>query len=658
MHKLLIANRGEIACRIQRTCRTMGIATVAVFSEPDRESPFVAAADEAVALGGSTPAESYLRIDALIDAARRAGCDAVHPGYGFLAENAAFAAACADAGLTFVGPTPEAIAAMGSKIEAKRRMAAVGVPLLESVELEAGGTAKLVQQVAPLGFPLLVKASAGGGGRGMRIVREAAALAEAVEAAGREAQGAFGEGTLLAEPYVEASRHVEFQVFGDCQGRVVHLFERECSIQRRHQKLIEESPCTALDDALRAEMGAAAVRAAESIGYLGAGTVEFLLAPDGRYYFLEMNTRLQVEHPVTECLTGLDLVRWQIEVARGEPLPLSGGELRRAGHAIEARLCAEDPARDFLPTTGTLHRFRIPDLPGIRVDAGVVDGSRVTPYYDSMIAKVIAHAPTRREAAARLSAALRGAQIHGLRSNRELLVRVLEHPEFLAGRTDTDFLVRHDVGRWGASLVDAPGLELHAAAAALAGAAERRRAAIVLGSLPAGWRNNPSQPHAARYIVEGREIEVGYQWRRHHWELSVDGAAPRTVRVECSSDASVELEVDGLRRCYRTHRVGDRVYVDSPLGSSELVELDRFPASAPEEASGSLVAPLPGVINEVAAQVGARVRAGDLLLVIESMKMLHRVCAPRDGLVAELRVTPRMHVEAGAVLAVVAEPTA
>jgi acetyl-CoA carboxylase biotin carboxylase subunit len=655
MKKILIANRGEIARRIQRTCREMGIASVAVFSDPDRDSLFVREADEAVPLGGSTPAESYLQIDKLLAAAARTSADAVHPGYGFLAENADFAQQCLDAGLTFIGPTPDAIRAMGSKIEAKRRMQAAGVPVLPSIDVTGQSPAQLLKEAQPLGFPLLVKASAGGGGRGMRIVHSAQELAAHVEAAGREALGAFGDATVFIEPYIESSRHVEIQIFGDTHGQVVHLFERECSIQRRHQKIVEEAPSVAVDDKLRAAMGTAAVQGGQAIGYVGAGTVEFLLNNDGKFYFLEVNTRLQVEHPVTECITGLDLVRLQILVAQGHPLPPEALHPHINGHAIEVRLYAEDPRRDFLPVTGRLDRFAIPAGPGVRVESGVTCGSEISPFYDPMLAKVIVHAPTRAEAAARLASTLARAEIHGPQNNRDLLVRILRHPEFLSGQTDTHFLVRHEPAQLGASLLDEPSLGLHAAAAALAGQAARKATATTLARIPSGWRNNPAHDQHVKFRCDEREIEIAYAFQRGGPKLSIDGTPLEDVRLTHCCGTQVQLEVAGIQRTYHVEQLGHTVYVDSPLGSCTLTEVDRFPAPADDALRGSLVAPLPGVVAEVKVAVGDAVAAGDVLMVIESMKMLHPITAPAAGKVSEIRVAPATQVHAGAILAVLAE---
>jgi acetyl/propionyl-CoA carboxylase alpha subunit len=653
--KILIANRGEIARRILRTCRAMGIASVAVCSESDRDAPFVAQADEVVPLGGLTPAESYLRIDAILEAARKTGADAIHPGYGFLSENADFALACQQACITFIGPTPEAIATMGSKIEAKRRMQQADVPLLPTLEVGNQSASALLRQVETLGWPVLIKASAGGGGRGMRIVRGADEFAALLDTAKQESLAAFGDGTLFIEPYVETARHIEVQILGDTQGNVVHLFERECSIQRRHQKIIEEAPSAALDDELRRAMTGAAVRAAAAIGYVNAGTVEFLLTPDGKFYFLEVNTRLQVEHPVTECVTGLDLVRLQILIASGQPLP---GEARQAdinGHAIEARLYAEDPLQGYLPSAGTIHRFRFPHEPGLRIESAIDERAEVSPYFDPMLAKIIVHAPTRSEAARRLSAVLRRAQLHGLPTNRDLLVRTLEHPEFLAGRIDTHFLERHDVAILAAPLADARAERLHAAAAALAAQAQRRHTAKVLAAAPSGWRNNPAGFQQARFRGSAGEIAVEYRFSRGGLQLRVDGEELPGAKLDVAEGEQVRLEVAGVQRTFNVHCHEHTYYVDSPLGSSMLVEVPRFPLPEEQVAAGSLVAPLPGVVHEVRVACGDSVAAGDVVLVIESMKVHHWISAPLAGRIAEIRVEAGSHVQGGAVLAVIEE---
>jgi acetyl-CoA carboxylase biotin carboxylase subunit len=656
INKILIANRGEIARRIMRTCREMGIATVAVCSEVDRDSLFVRESDEVVPLVGLPPGQAYLNVDAIVDAALKTGCDAIHPGYGFLAENAALVRACQKSGITFIGPPADVIEAMGSKIEAKRRLQAADVPLLPSIDVGSQSAERVLRQAESLGWPLIIKASAGGGGRGMRIVREAAEFAELLETARREAQAAFGESAVFVEPYVDEARHIEIQIFGDTHGNIVHLFERECSIQRRHQKIIEESPSTALDDELRRSMTAAALRVAKAVGYVNAGTVEFLLTPDIKFYFLEVNTRLQVEHAVTECVTGLDLVELQILVASGEPLPAAAHQATMRGHAIEARLCAEDPRHDYLPSAGNLHRLRFPEAAGIRVDSAVGESAVISPYYDSLLAKVIAYAPTRAEAARRLSRTLARAQIHGVRTNRELLVRALEHPEFLRGQTDTHFLLRHDPAALAAPLADEHAERLHAAAAALAGQAQRRRAAKVLPLAPSGWRNNPSRLEQTRFQGSHGEITVEYRFGRDGLQLRINDEPQPLAGCEVATPERIRMQVAGILRTYEVHRVGDTFYVDSPLGFSQLEELPRFAIPREETAPGSLVAPLPGVVNEVKVKQGDSVSAGDVLLVIDSMKVFHWISAPLSGRIAEIRVTPGNHVEGGAVLVVI-EPS-
>ncbi|MFI9328840.1 biotin carboxylase N-terminal domain-containing protein [Kitasatospora sp. NPDC052868] len=644
---LLVANRGEIARRVFRTCRRLGIATTAVYSDPDADAPHTREADSAVRLPGAAPADTYLRGDLLIRAALAAGADAVHPGYGFLSENAEFAQAVLDAGLLWVGPPPAAIAAMGSKTEAKRRMAAAGVPVLAAVTAPTEAD-----------LPLLVKAAAGGGGRGMRVVHRLADLAQELDAARAEAAKAFGSDEVFCERYLPTGRHIEVQLLADTHGTVWAVGERDCSLQRRHQKVIEEAPAPGLDEALRTALHAAAVAAARAIGYTGAGTAEFLLGPDGRFHFLEMNTRLQVEHPVTECVTGLDLVALQLRVAEGEPLPAPQPPAPR-GHAIEARLYAEDPAHGWQPQTGTLHRLELPDTTvefgtapgdtGLRLDSGVEPGSTIGIHYDPMLAKVIAWAPTRAAAARRLADALTRARIHGPVTNRELLTAALRHPAFLSGRVHTAFLSEH-----AADLLPAPKPDpLPALAAALADAAARRAGL----PLPSGWRNLPSQPQVKRYTdLHGTEYEVRYR-------LTRDGLAaeahPGTALVLATPE-QVVLDVDGRRLGYRLAVHGAQVHIDSPTGATVLTALDRFPDPAAHTDPGALLAPMPGTVVRTAAAAGDVVTAGQPLLWLEAMKMEHRVTAPADGVLAELRVAPGQQVELGTLLAVIqpaARPT-
>ena len=656
--KLLVANRGEIASRVIRTARSMDIACVAVYSDADADAPYVHEADEGVRLPGTAPGDTYLRADLILDAAARTGADAIHPGYGFLSENAGFARACARAGIIFVGPPPEAIDAMGSKIEAKKTMAAAGVPVLPGItiaddaEVDAVDLARRVD--AEIGYPVLVKAAFGGGGRGMRIVRSATELLDAVEGARREAVTAFGDGTVFLERYLDAPRHIEVQIFGDTQGNVVHLFERECSVQRRYQKIIEEAPSPVVDEALREELGAAAVAAGKAIGYVGAGTAEFVMGSDGRFYFLEVNTRLQVEHPVTELVTGLDLVRLQLLVAEGHCLPDEVTGAAITGHAIEVRLYAEDVAAGFLPATGTVRGFTVPDLPGIRVDSGVTVGSEVGVHYDPMLAKVIAHGPTRDDARRTLARALAESRLHGVVTNRELLVGILREPEFAAGTIDTGYLTRHDPLELARSWHSDDAVAVHAAAAALAAQAGRRAGATVLGHVPSGWRNVPSEHQHATFEVGGEEIEVRYRIGRGAVEVTVAGTS-YDLRLLAASGEVVDLEVGGVRRCCTVHRDGSVVYVDSALGATTLTEVDRFPEPGSRNAPGSLLAPMPGTVVRIAVQAGDRVTCGTTVVVLEAMKMEHSVVAPTDGIVAEIGVDVSQAVDLGAVLAVVEE---
>ncbi|NED36308.1 biotin carboxylase N-terminal domain-containing protein [Streptomyces sp. SID8499] len=610
---VLVANRGEIACRVFRTCRDLGIRTVAVHSDADAGALHARVADAAVRLPGATPAETYLRGDLIVKAALAAGADAVHPGYGFLSENAGFARAVLDAGLVWIGPPPEAIEAMASKTRAKQLM---GIePLKEVTEAD---------------LPVLVKAAAGGGGRGMRVVRRIEDLDAELAAARAEAASAFGDGEVFTEPYVEGGRHVEVQILADAHGTVWPLGTRDCSLQRRHQKVIEEAPAPGLPEPLTAELYELAVRAARAVDYVGAGTVEFLVA-GGRAHFLEMNTRLQVEHPVTEAVFGIDLVALQIRVAEGHALESAPPPAR--GHAIEARLYAEDPARDWAPQTGVLHRLAVPG--GVRLDTGYGDGDTIGVHYDPMLAKVVAHAPTRAEALRRLAGALERAAVHGPVTNRDLLVRSLRHPEFATARMDTGFYDRHL-----AELTEPAPDPYAPLAAALADACGRSRFG--------GWRNVPSQPQTKRYLMAGEEHEARYRHTR-------DGLAADTddVRVVHADAHLVVLEVGGVHRRFEVACYGDQVYV----GGTALTVLPRFPDPAAQRAPGSLLAPMPGTVVRVAEGLaeGARVEAGQPLLWLEAMKMEHKITAPATGTLTTLHATPGRQVEVGALLAVVAE---
>jgi propionyl-CoA carboxylase alpha chain len=676
---LLVANRGEIARRIMRTARAMGMTTVAVHSDADADSPHVREADLSVRLPGDAPADTYLRSALILDAAARAGADAIHPGYGFLSESGDFARVVLGAGFTWVGPPPAAIDAMGSKIGAKELMRVAGVPTLPSLTITLKDESEELpgdSELDELGWPMLVKASSGGGGRGMRIVGGPVSLREAVASARREAESAFGDGTLFLERYVPDPRHIEVQVVADTHGTTVALFERECSIQRRHQKIVEEAPSPAVTPELRARLVDAAVAAAEAVGYVNAGTVEFVLDGRGDPWFLEMNTRLQVEHPVTEAVTGLDLVRLQLLVAGGFPLPLEVHEavaLGPQGHAIEARLYAEDATQDWLPSTGTLHRFEVGGSvmdqlsdavaidstmqldTAIRVDSGVESGSVVSPHYDPMLAKVIVHAPGRTEAATTLATTLARARIHGVTTNRDLLVRTLRHAAFLAGETDTGFLDRHGLKLLATPLTTVEAVRRHALAAALSAQARRRAEATVQAPVPSGFRNNGPEPQAVQYRHGDTTMAVGYRFDRTGQalaEVTVDGE-PFEIDEARATPGVVALVIDGVARQYRVEQFGPSVFVDGPDGSSELVEVDRFPSGLAPVREGSALAPMPGGVVRVAVSVGETVRTGQLLVVLEAMKMEHAVHATSDGTVTELFVAEGDQVETGRVLVVV-----
>jgi acetyl/propionyl-CoA carboxylase alpha subunit len=647
--RLMVANRGEIARRVFATCRRLGIGTVAVYTDPDAGSPHVAEADARVRLKGR---DGYLDSEQLLAAARASGADAVHPGYGFLSENADFAAAVLDAGLTWIGPPVAAVAAMGSKIEAKKMMAAAGVPVLDELDPDTVTADQL---------PVLIKASAGGGGRGMRVVRELAELPEQVEAARREAQSAFGDPTVFCERYLATGHHVEVQVLADDHGTVWAVGERECSIQRRHQKIIEEAPSPLVErtPGMRDKLFDAARLAASAIGYAGAGTVEFMASGSddgaGDFFFLEMNTRLQVEHPVTEATTGLDIVGLQLFVADGGHLDPEPPPSR--GYSIEARLYAEDPAKDWQPQAGAVHRFEVPnattqfgllDRIGVRVDTGVVDGSEVSVSYDPMLAKIISYAPMRRQAAGLLADALARTRIHGVRTNRDLLVNVLRHPAFLDGATDTAFFDTHGLAELAAPLGDSRVVGLSALAAALADAAENRQAATIIAAAPSGWRNVTSGFQIKRFSdTAGETHEVRYRFARG----GVEVPGYDDVSVVSASADQVVLTVDGVDRPFGIARYGDDVFVDSPLGPVQLVAQPRFPDPTAALAHGSLLAPMPGSVLRIGAAVGDTVTAGQPLIWMEAMKMEHTVVAPGDGVLIELNVEPGQQVEVGAVLA-------
>jgi propionyl-CoA carboxylase alpha chain len=656
MQKILIANRGEIARRVIRAARSLGLKTAVVYSDADADALFVQEADEAVRLGGNAAADTYLVVDLVLEAALRVGADAVHPGYGFLSENADFAQACVDAGLTFIGPPPAAIRSMGDKVESKRIMAENGVPTLSGVTVTDDDSQDLQAALASIGLPAIIKASAGGGGRGMRIVETAGDLLAGIESAQREAKAAFGDGTVFIERYIAPARHIEVQVIADDHGNVSALFERECSIQRRHQKVVEEAPSSFVTEDLRAQLVDAAIKAARAVDYRGVGTVEFVAGNDGTFAFLEMNTRLQVEHPVTELVTGLDLVRLQIAVASGEPLSAAALSPTITGHAIEVRLCAEDPAAGYLPASGTFDLFEVGG-PGIRVDTGVQTGSEVSPFYDSMVAKVIAWSETRSAAASLLADALERARLHGVSTNRDLLVRVLRSPEFLAGDTTTDFVLRVP-GLTEPRTTEAAHLQ-HAAVAAVAQHHLQLGTRLVQPGVPSGWRNNRGGLERVELKGEGDPIAVTYDLGGRTAVVEVNDR-PTDVEVHGvradGTDVTVDATFEGVRRRYRALVTGDSVLVDSDLGASGFRLVDPLPAPEASGPEGGLTAPMPGLVVRVLVGVGDSVEAGQPLMVLEAMKMEHTITSPDTGTVVALNVSEGAQVERGAVLAEVVVP--
>ena len=662
IRRLLVANRGEIARRIFRTCQALGVETVAVFSDADANMPFVREADVAVRIGGTSAAESYLRIDALLAAAKQTNADAIHPGYGFLAENAAFQEACVAAGLVFVGPSADSMRAMGLKRESKATVAAAGVPVVPGFAGALPDAETAATEANKIGYPVLVKASAGGGGKGMRVVREAAELWEAIEGARRESLAAFGDDTLILEKYVDTPRHVEIQVLGDAHGNVVHLFERECSIQRRHQKIIEESPSPALNATTREAMGAAAVAAAKAIRYENAGTVEFILAPSGEFYFLEMNTRLQVEHPVTEAVTGLDLVALQLHVAEGGALPFEQSQLQHTGAALECRLYAEDPDAGFLPVTGTVAAWVGREQDGVRVDAGVEAGDTISVHYDPMIAKIITQGATREIARRRMVQALKRMSLAGVTTNRDYLVRVLEHPDYIVGAIDTHFIERHATAL--SRHTDAAAVGRAAIAATLADVVTRSAQRTRLPAVAIGFRNVVNAPETVTYQAGEVQFTVSYRCRGTAYNVSVtsddDVLWSGDAAVVCTADGRLTLELDGVRRDYAVvahtgaGAAGAAMRTISGLDGEFVLRVQpRFPSADVEEVAGACLAPMPGKVIAVSVAEGDEVEVGTPLVVLEAMKMEHTLRATAAGVVAQVRVAVGEQVDADMLLVVV-----
>jgi 3-methylcrotonyl-CoA carboxylase alpha subunit len=661
--KILIANRGEIACRVIRTARRLAIRTVAVYSAADANALHVALADEAYPIGPAAARESYLSIEKILAVAKQSGAEAIHPGYGFLSENAEFAEACAKAGIVFIGPPASAIRAMGSKSAAKALMARAGVPLVPGYHGADQDAALLAREAKKIGFPVLIKASAGGGGKGMRIVESAADFAAALASAKREAKASFGDDTVLIERYLTRPRHIEMQIFADTHGDCVHLFERDCSVQRRHQKVVEEAPAPGMDPARRAAMGAAAIAAAKAVAYVGAGTIEFIAEGDD-FFFMEMNTRLQVEHPVTEMISGTDLVEWQLRIAAGEKLPRRQDELAISGHAIEVRLYAEDPSRDFLPATGTLRHLRVPEGdPDVRVDTGVREGDAVSIHYDPMIAKLVAWGADRQAALRRLRQALDGYEIVGVMTNRDFLARLAADPEFAAGGVDTGFIARRRDALIPSPAAAPPRIVAAAALSMLldqAAAAQIAAAASFDPHSPwhscRGWRLNGDTYQDLVFLDGERSRAVRAHYRGDTFRLDLDdGSHDATARRE--ADGALALRIGGIASRVRVVRSGGELTIFADGTSYRLIHRDPLaPQAAEELAGGRLTAPMPGRIIQVLVVAQANVRRGETLLVLEAMKMEHSVTAPSDGIVERLNYAVGDLVEEGAELLVLALP--
>ena len=668
-NKILVANRGEIACRVAATARRMGIKSVAVYSDADATSKHVLACDQAVHVGGNSPKESYLRWERILEAAKATGAQAVHPGYGFLSENEAFAQACADAGLVFIGPPPSAIKAMGLKAESKQLMEKAGVPLVPGYHAADQDPALLKSEAARIGYPVLIKASAGGGGKGMRAVDKAEDFEAALASCKREATNSFGDDAVLIEKYVQRPRHIEIQVFGDMHGNYVYLFERDCSVQRRHQKVLEEAPAPGMTPAMREKMGAAAVAAARAVNYVGAGTVEFIVEQRGRgemnFFFMEMNTRLQFEHPVTEAITGLDLVEWQLRVACGEKLPLAQDQLRINGHAIEARICAESPDNNFLPATGRLSVYRKPLATSfergtqslkVRIDDGVREGDAISPYYDSMVAKLIVHGEDRAQALARMDEALAQTQIVGLNTNVQFLRYVVRSPSFAQADLDTALIPREQALLFNQEPV---GQDL-AVAASIARTLldERLLQEADPFSRRDGWR--AFGVAVRRFAFEFHDRAVNARLAYLHdgaLRLEIDGGDVSTrgsdsgVLLFSESDAGIDLQFAGQRHTLQVYLQGEMAHVFTRQGATHILAIDLLAhAGAAQADGGRLTAPMPGKVLSFAVKSGDRVKKGQVLAVMEAMKMEHSIAAPDDGTVAELLYMPGDQVLEGAEL--------
>ncbi|MFM2274570.1 MAG: hypothetical protein RL211_442 [Pseudomonadota bacterium] len=663
--KILIANRGEIACRVAATARKLTIKTVAVYSDADADAKHVSACDEAVYIGGSAPKDSYLRWERILDAAQATGAQAIHPGYGFLSENEEFAQACADAGLVFIGPPPSAIKAMGLKAESKQLMEKAGVPLVPGYHGADQNPVLLKTEADRMGYPVLIKASAGGGGKGMRAVDRQEDFDAALASCKREAINSFGDDAVLIEKHVQRPRHIEIQVFGDTHGNYVYLFERDCSVQRRHQKVLEEAPAPGMTAALRKQMGEAAVAAARAVNYVGAGTVEFIVEqkPDGSmsFFFMEMNTRLQVEHPVTEAITGLDLVEWQLRVASGEALPLAQNQLRIIGHAIEARICAETPDNNFLPATGTLHVFNLPACvtferggvatglgAGVRLDAGVREGDAISPYYDSMVAKLIVHGQTRQEALARMDAALAQTHVVGLQTNVQFLRYVVRSPSFAQGELDTALIAREQAGLFKQEPV---GLVMAVAASvAQTLLSERACAGADPFSRRDGWRSHGVNVRRFEFEFQEESVKAALTYL-HDGTLHLAIGETAGILHIFGEGRSIDIQYGGRRQTVNVYKNREVAHVFTAQGATQIIAIDLLAHAGDSQGEGGrLTAPMPGKVVSFAVKVGDWVGKGQALAVMEAMKMEHTIAAPHDGTVSELLYQPGDQVAEGAEL--------